>query len=136
MRTDTRRRTAARSSIVGHGCSAYSSPPAALSSSVIARTAVSTSHAMFASTRIAPAGPSASRTASTRAQSSDSDDRVSATFTFAVRQPDALTSSYAFSALTTGTVVFTSTRSRTGAGQPSSLASTAACSHGRLSASE
>ena len=54
-------------------------------------TAVSTSQAALASTRIAPAGPRASRTASTRARSSAADCPGSATFTFAVRQPDAET---------------------------------------------
>ena len=59
------------------------SPPAARSSSRIARTAVSTSQAMFASTLIAPSPPSAARTAATRSQSSTMDDRGSATFTLA-----------------------------------------------------
>ena len=65
MGTVTRRRRAARSSTEAQGCSAYSSPPAARSRSGTACAAVATSHAPLASTRIAPVGPRASRTAST-----------------------------------------------------------------------
>ena len=57
------------------------------SSSRIMRTAVSTSQPPLASTRTWPSGPSASRTASTRARSSASVWPGSATLTLAVRQP-------------------------------------------------
>jgi hypothetical protein len=97
-------------------------------------TAVSTSQAALASTRIAPAGPSASRTASTRARSSAGVWPGSATFTLAVRQPDARTIACARPASTAGTVTFTGTESRTAAGQPSTAASYAAAHHRRLSA--
>ena len=97
-------------------------------------TAVSTSHAALASTRIAPDGPSASRTASTRARSRTCDWPGSATFTFAVRQPDAVTIACARSASTAGTVTLTGTESRSGAGQPSTAASSAAAHQRRLSA--
>ena len=97
-------------------------------------TAVSTSQAALASTRIAPPGPSASRTASTRARSSAAVCPGSATFTFAVRQPDAATIACARSASTAGTVTLTGTESRTGSGQPSTAPSTAAAHQRRLSA--
>ena len=51
--------------------------------------------APLASTRILPPGPSASRTAATRRASAARSTRGSATLTFAVRQPDALTNSAA-----------------------------------------
>jgi len=91
MRTSTRRRTAASSSMLRQGCSTYSRPPAAGSSRLMLMTAVSTSQRPLASTRTLPAGPRAARTASTRARSSDSDSGWSATLTFAVRQPEAAT---------------------------------------------
>ena len=70
-----------------HGCSTYSSPPAARSSTPIAATASSTDQAPLASIRTSPSGPSASRTASSRASSSRGSWPGSATLTFAVRQP-------------------------------------------------
>jgi hypothetical protein len=54
--------------------------------------------------------------------------------TFAVRQPDARTIACARSASTAGTVTFTGTADRTGAGQPSTAASTAEAHQRRLSA--
>ena len=77
--------------------------------------AVSTSQAALASTRIAPDGPSASHRLDPR-QVVGRGLPGSATFTFAVRQPEALTIACARSASTTGTVTFTSTESRTGSG--------------------
>ena len=71
----------------------------------------------------------ASRTASTRSASSDPDWPGSATFTFAVRQPERATMSWACRGPTAGTVTFTGTRSRTGAGQPDVAASIAHASH-------
>ncbi len=131
--TATFRRTAASSSTVRHGCSTYSSPTR--SSSATIRTAVSTSQPPFASTRTRPAGPSASRTASTRARSSASVWPGSATLTLAVRQPaDARTMSAAACGPTAGTVTLTGTEVRSGAGQPRSAASRAAASHGTHSA--
>ena len=50
-------------------------------------------------------------------------------------QPAALTRSYASDGDTAGTIALTGTRSRTGAGQPTCAASTAAASHGTHSAS-
>ncbi len=130
IRTSTRPRTAASSSIVGHGCSAYSRPPAALSSSRIRAIAVSASQAALASTRIAPFGPSASRTAATRSTSSPGDWPGSATLIFAVPHPDAATIAAALSAGTAGTVQLTGMLSRIGSGQSSVHASSAARSHG------
>jgi len=69
-------------------------------------------------TRTRPAGPSAARTASTRARSSAPAWPRSATLTLAVRQPERLTIWAASSGPTAGTVTFTSMWSRTGAGQP------------------
>jgi hypothetical protein len=108
---------------VAQGCSAYSRPKAPSSRS--ARRARPTSQAPFASTRIAPPLPSASRTASTRATSSARDWPRSATLTLAVRHPDAVTSACAAAGPTAGTVTLTGTWSRTGAGQPSAAASSA-----------
>ncbi len=95
--------------------------------------ASATDQAPLASTRMAPAGPSASRTAATRATSAASTSAKtprSATLTLAVRQPDAATSRCAVAGSTTGTVVLTGTRSRRGAGQPIPAASSADASHG------
>jgi hypothetical protein len=55
--------------------------------------------------------------------------------TFAVRAPDAVTIRWACAGPTAGTVALTSTRSRTGAGQPSSAASRAQAHQARASAS-
>ncbi len=77
-----------------------------------------------------PAAPSAARTAATRAQSAARSDRTSATFTLAVVQPDATTSSAATSGGTTGTVTLTGIRLRTGSGQFRDALSIAARSHG------
>jgi hypothetical protein len=52
----------------------------------------------------------------------------------AVRHPDAATIACARSASTAGTVTFTGTDGRTGGGQPSTAASTAAAHQRRLSA--
>src|SRR6478735_7335214 len=122
---EVRRRTAASSSTVAHGCSTYSSPPAARSSTFSDARAVSTSQAPLASTRIRPPGPSASRTASSLAWSSARVPVASATFTLAVRQPDRATRACASSAESTGTVTLTGTRSRTGSGQSPAAASSA-----------
>src|SRR5204863_38853 len=65
----------------------------------------------FASRRSRTAGPTASRTVATRWTPSSS-----ATFTFIVRQPDARASRAASSGGTRGIIAFTSTTSRTGAG--------------------
>ena len=124
--TSTVRRSSAISARVAHGCSAYSRPNAPSSRS--ARRAWPTSQAPFASTRIAPPLPSASLTASTRATSSARDWPRSATFTLAVRHPDAVTSACAAAGPTAGTVTFTGTWSRTGAGQPAVAASRAQAS--------
>src|SRR3954454_10104424 len=132
--TCTRRRTAASSSTEAHGCSTYSSAPAARSIAAMAATASSTSQKPLASTRTSPEAPSASRTASRRASASARLCPGSATFTFAVRQPPARTIRAACSAPTAGTVTFTGTRSRLAAGQPSSAASRAARSHGAATA--
>ena len=100
------------------------------------RTAVSTSQPPLASTRTWPLGPSASRTASTRARSSASVWPGSATLTLAVRQPaEFRTICAACSGPTAGTVTFTGIDVRRGAGQPTSAASRAAASHGTHSAS-
>ena len=91
-----------------------------------AATASSASHAPAASQRIAPPGPSASRTASRRAMSSAS--APAPTRTAAVRHPEAITISRARSAPTAGTVTATGTRPRTGSGQPTVPTSMAAVS--------
>jgi hypothetical protein len=83
---------------------------------------------------MAPSGPRASRTASTRASSSAADWPGSATLTFAVRQPEADTIACARSGPTAGTVTFTGTLVRSGAGQPRTAASCAAAHQRRLSA--
>ena len=115
---------------MGDGCSTYSRPPAARSSTPIAATASSTDQAPLASIRIRPSGPSASRTASSRAWSSASVCPGSATFTLAVRQPPRATIACAASGPTAGTVTLTGTASRTGAGQSPAAASSAQRSHG------
>src|SRR5579875_372860 len=114
--TSTRRRSPAISSSVAHGCSAYSRPNLLSSRSI--RVACGTSQLPLASTRILPSGPSASRTASTRAMSSASAWPRSATLTLAVRQPDDAAIWWARCGPTAGTVTLTGTRSRAGAGQP------------------
>ena len=117
------------------GCSTYSSPPAARSSTGIRTTASSTDHRPLTSIRIRPSGPSASRTASSRACSSARLWPGSPTLTFAVRQPLlARTIAAARSASTAGTVTLTGTLVRSGAGQPTSAASRAARSHGAATA--
>ncbi len=92
-------------------------------------TAVSTSQTALASTRTAPPGPRASRTASTRARSSGRESGWSATFTLAVRHPESATIPWARSGPTAGTVQLTGTASRTGSGQPTVHCSTAVASH-------
>ena len=82
----------------------------------------------MASTRSLPPGPSASRTASTRSRSAGPGWPGSATFTFAVRQPEAATISCACRGPTAGTVTLTATDFRTGAGQPVTAASMAQAS--------
>ena len=129
--TSTRPRSSAISGNVAHGCSAYSRPNLASSASI--RSACPTSHAPLASTRIRPAGPRARRTAATLAMSASAGWPRSATFTLAVRQPEAETIACAAAGPTAGTVTFTGTRSRTGAGQPSVAASTAQASQRALS---
>ena len=101
---------------MAQGCSTYSmgTSPAARSSSWMAVTAWSTSHAPLASRRIQRSRLTvrvrASATASTRAQSSLRVDPGSATFTFAVAQPwDSSTRAAAASGLSTGTVTLTGT---------------------------
>ena len=84
----------------------------------------------LASTRTRPAGPSASRTASTRATSCATVCPGSATLTFAVRQPDRATCSWARSGSIAGTVTLTGISCRTGSGHPCSAASRAAASQG------
>src|SRR5690606_24078781 len=117
------------SSTVGHGCSTYSRPPAAESSRVIDSTAVSTSHAAFASMRTLPAGPRASRTAATRSTSAARSCPGSATLTFAVAQPDAAAIRYAAGPSTAGMVVLTRMLARLAGGYGSVAASRAAASH-------
>ena len=72
--TETRRLSCASSSSVRQGCSTYSKPPAARSSSRMATTACANDHPPLASTRIRASGTAADcwaeRTASTRAMSS------------------------------------------------------------------
>ena len=126
--TPTRLRSSASSARLAHGCSAYSRPNGASARSIAV--ACPTSQPPLASTRIRPDGPSASRTASTRAMSSASACPASATLTFAVRQPAAATISAARCGPTAGTVTLTPIRSRTGAGQPADAASSAQASHG------
>ena len=135
MGVPTCRRTCASSSSDRQGCSTYSRPPAAASRTSIAATAWAGVHAPLASTLIRPVGPRAARTAATRSASAASVTRGSATLTFAVRQPDASTSSAARAGDTTGTVVFTSTRSRSRSGHRLVAESTAARSHGTHSVS-
>ena len=115
---------------MAHGCSTYSSPPAARSSAAIDDTAVSTSHRPLTSMRTRPSGPSASRTASSRAWSSAGVCPGSATLTLAVRQPPRVTTACASSGPTAGTVTLTGTEARTGAGQSPAAASSAQRSHG------
>jgi len=124
--TSTRRRSSASSARVAQGCSAYSRPNRPRARSI--RAACSTFQPPFASTRTRPAGPIASRTASTLARSSESGWPRSATLTFAVRQPEPATIWCARSGPTAGTVTFTPTRSRTGDGQPAQAASSAQAS--------
>jgi hypothetical protein len=87
------------------------------------RAAVATSQHPLASARILPSGPSASRTASRRAVSSRAP-----ILTLAVEHWEAATSACALCGDTAGTVTFTGTRVRTGAGHPSVAASRAAAS--------
>ena len=108
--TCDRRRTSASSATVAHGCSAYCRPRATSSSTPSASTAASTLQRPFASTRTCPPGPSASRTAATRSASAARDSSVSATLTFAVRQPERSTSSWARSGPTAGTMALTGTQ--------------------------
>ena len=124
--TSTLRRRSASSARVAHGCSAYSKPNGAMARSI--RAAWPTLQAPLASTRSLPPGPSASRTAATRSRSAAAGWPGSATLTFAVRQPDAATISRACPGSTAGTVTFTPTASRTGAGQPVTAASMAQAS--------
>ena len=84
--TSVLRRRIAISSSVATGCSTYSS--SYRSSVLMALCASSTDQAPFASTRILPFGPSASRTASTRASSVREPSPGSATLTFAVEHDD------------------------------------------------
>ena len=86
--------------------------------------------APLASTRIRPSGPSASRTASSRAWSSARVWPGSATLTLAVRQPPRSTIACACSGPTAGTVTLTGTASRSGAGQSPAAASSAQRSQG------
>ena len=103
IRTSIRRRSAASSARVGARLLGVLEADAGPARAMRA-TAVSTSQAPLASTRIAPSGPSASRTASTRARSSAGVCPGSATLTFAVRHPDAVTIACARSGPTAGTV--------------------------------
>ena len=100
----------------------------------MAATASSTDHAPLASTRIRPDGPSASRTASSRAWSSARVWPGSATLTLAVVHPPESTISRACSGPTAGTVTLTGTTSRTGSGQSPAAASSAHRSHGSATA--
>ena len=124
----SRRRISASSSTVAHGCSMYSK-----SNSLIACAACSASstfHPAFASIRMRPSGPSADRTARTRATSSASDCPRSATLTFAVRHPSNLArTSGTCAGSTAGTVAFTGMRSRRGCGCGCHAKSSAAASH-------
>ena len=124
--TSVRRRSPASSARVAQGCSAYSRPnrPSARSW----RAASSTVQPPLASTRIRPAGPSASRTASTRSRSAAAGWPGSATLTLAVRQPDPATMAWACSGPTAGTVTLTGTLARAGAGHPVVAASIAQAS--------
>ena len=70
----------------------------------------------MASILMRPPAPRASRTASTRAQSADSRERGSATFTLAVAHPEEETMRYACPGSTTGTVILTGMLSRSGSG--------------------
>ena len=81
--------------------------------------AVSTSHAPLASTRMAPCGPMAARTAATRSTSPGSP-----TFTFTVVWPAARAA--ASSGSTAGTMALTGIVSRTAAGHVPQAASSAA----------
>ena len=66
--------------------------------------------------RIRPDGPSAARTAATRATSAARSIPGSATLILTVRHPDSAASSAALSGPTTGMIALTGTRSRRGAG--------------------
>ena len=118
-----RPRSADTSASVRHGCSTNSSPPAARSKAGMTAAAVSRSQFPLASQRIAPAGPSASRTTSSRAMSVASVPSGSPTRTAAVRQPASVTIRRARSGSTAGTVTATGTRPRMGSGQPTVPAS-------------
>ncbi|MDI2020828.1 hypothetical protein PJL18_01339 [Paenarthrobacter nicotinovorans] len=118
------RRTSARPSMVGTGCSAYSKPTA--DSFPSASTAWSTSQPPLASTRMAASGR-ASRTATTRARSSASCCPFSATLILtASTRPNRASTSGTRSAETAGTVAFTGIASRNASGNPSQPASKAA----------
>src|SRR5690606_15665436 len=94
------------------------------------RTASSGSHAALASTRIAPRGPRAWRTAATRSTSSPGLCPGSATLTLAVVQPEAETIAAACSGGTAGTVQLTGMLVRTGSGHSVVQDSRAVRSHG------
>ena len=133
--TSTRRRTAASSSTVRQGCSTYSSPPPGRAAATI-RTAVSTSQRAVG---VHPDPPVRAERVPHRldprevlalglAGLGDLHLRGPA----AVRRPDDVRRRLL--GPTAGTVTFTGTDVRTGAGQPASAASRAAASHGTHSA--
>ena len=124
--TSTSRRRRAMSAALPTGCSTYSRSNSARQR--ICRAASSRSHPALTSRRILPAGPRASRTASTRAASSPSP-----TFTFAVVQPDPVTIAWARSAEVAGTVTLTGIEDRTGRGHIPVAASVAAARQWRVS---
>ena len=130
--TGTRSRSSASSSRVRQGCSAYSRPYGMSAPS--ASTACSSDQAALASTRIRPAGPSASRTAATRSTSSRRDWPGSPTLTLAAQQPEASTRAYATAGITAGTIALTGTHGWIGAGHSPQPASSAARSQVAASA--
>ena len=110
-----RRLISASWSIVAHGCSTYSRSNGA--SAWMACSASSTFQPPFASMRMRPSGPSASRTARTRATSAARVSSPLATFTFAVRHPgNRASTARTLSGSTAGTVALTGIRSRSAGG--------------------
>ncbi|VXB28001.1 exported hypothetical protein [Microbacterium sp. 8M] len=129
-----RSRSSASSAMLVQGCSTYSRSNGA--SAWIARSASSTFHPAFASTRIRPSGPISARTARTRATSSARAWPASATLTFAVRHPSKRASTDGTcSAGTAGTVALTGMRSRSAAGRGCHASAIAASSQVAASAS-
>ena len=131
IRTSIRRRRAASSASVAHGCSTYSSRrpgPARRSARLRCR-------------RPRRVGVDADGPGRTEGVADRLDPRQvvagglpgSATLTFAVRQPEAVTIACACSGPTAGTVTLTGTALRTGGGQPSTAASSAAAHQRRHS---